>query len=443
MISPVRKGSNSGLAVPVGGLPLPLSLALTPMERRRAVVTGIGLLTPCGIGVDAFWSALDEGRSGVGPITLFDPSRLQTRFAGEVRDFDPVAVLGRKEARRMGRFQQLAMAATELAMGDAGLSGPPVDPSRGAVIIGSSVGGMSDGEAQFIRALEKGPEAIHPFFILQVLSNMVPAYVSIRWGFRGVNLAPSTACATGAHAIGEAVLRIRNGEADVVLAGGAEAPLCTMAVAGFNQLRALSTRNDDPEGACRPFDGGRDGFVMSEGAAILVVEELEHARKRGATIYGEVAGYGTSADAHSLTSPAPGHRGGQECMERALADAGLTPSDIHYVNAHATGTPVGDPLEVEAFQAVFGDAASSVPLGSTKSMTGHMLAAAGAAEAAVCLLAMERGRIPPTTNLTDPDPGSTVDHIPLESRSARVEAALSNSFAFGGTNASLVLTTLT
>ncbi|MEX2526960.1 MAG: beta-ketoacyl-ACP synthase II [Gemmatimonadota bacterium] len=410
--------------------------------QRRAVVTGLGLITPCGIGVEPFRQAIDQGRSGIGPIKCFDASNLQTRFAGEVRDFDPIGALGRKEARRMDRFQQFAMVGAELAMEDAGLSGPPADPSRGAVIIGSSVAGLAAAQEEHTRALARGPGAIHPFFILQVLSNMAPSYVSIRWGFRGLNLAPNSACATGAHAIGEAARRIRSGEIDVALAGGAEAPLCMMAIGGFNQLRALSTRNDDPEGACRPFDAARDGFVMSEGAAIVVVEELDHARNRGARIYGEVAGYGTSADAYHVTAPAPEHRGGRECMEAALRDAGLSPSEIDYVNAHAAGTPTGDPLEVEAFRAVFGHRAASIPMSSTKSMTGHMLAAAGAAEAAVCLLAMQSGRIPPTINLTDPDPKSGVDHVPLVSRPAQIRTAVSNSFGFGGTNATLVLRAL-
>jgi 3-oxoacyl-[acyl-carrier-protein] synthase II len=287
--------------------------------------------------------------------------------------------------------------------------------------------------------MERGPRGIDPTFILQVLGNLVPAYVSIRWGFKGTNLSTNSACATGAHAIGEAMRMIQFDQADIALAGGAEAPLAMMAIAGFNQIRALSTRNDEPQRASRPFDRDRDGFVMSEGAAVLLLEELDHARSRGARIYAELCGYGTSADAFHVTSPAPDHEGGQRCMRSALRDAGLQPRDIGYVNAHAASTPVGDPLEVAALRGVFGADTPAVPMSSTKSMTGHMMGAAGAIELAVTGLALQRGILPPTINLESPEIGGDVDYVPNVARPARIDATLSNSFGFGGTNACLVL----
>ena len=403
------------------------------------MLTGMGLVTPCGIGVEPFWDSLVHGRSGIGPLTLFDASLTETRIGGEVKAFDPLEYMERKEARRMGRFQQLAMAAAHLALEDGALACPPADPERAAVVIGSAVAGLVTAEREYKRALEHGAGSISPTFILQILGNMVPAYVSIRWGFKGTNFSTSSACATGAHAIGEAMRMIQFDHADIALAGGAEAPLGLMAIGGFNQLRALSTRNDEPERASRPFDRDRDGFVMSEGAAVLLLEELGHAESRGARIYGELCGYGTSSDAFHVTSPAPEHEGGQRCMRSALRDAGLQPADVGYVNAHAASTLVGDVLEVAALRGVFGEHTPRVPMSSTKSMTGHMMGAAGAAELAVTALALQRGVLPPTINLDSPEIAEGVDYVPNVARRASIEAAISNSFGFGGTNASLVL----
>jgi len=406
--------------------------------KRRVAVTGIGVVSPCGTGVDRFWESLACGRSGIGPITLFDASALETRFAGEVRDFDPHPYMDRKEARRMDRFQQFALAAAELAMRDAAYEVAPADADRAAVIIGSAVAGLVAAEREYDKAREKGAGSVNPFFILQILGNMAPAYIAIRYGMKGPNWCMNSACATSAHAIGEAMRLIQRGEADVALAGGAEAPIGFMAIAGFNQLRALSTRNDAPQRASRPFDQDRDGFVISEGAAVLLLEELGHAARRGGRVYAELTGYGASADAHHLTAPAPGHEGGQRCMRAALRDAGLEPQDVEYINAHAASTSVGDVLEIEAIAEVFGRHARSVAVSSTKSMTGHMTGAAGAAEAAAAVLALDRGIIPPTINVDHLDPRIELDCVPNVARPAPLNAVMSNSFGFGGTNATLI-----
>lgn len=404
----------------------------------RVVVTGMGLVTPCGTGVEATWEALTEGRSGIGPITLFDAGEMATRFAGEADDFDPGDFLGRKEVRRMERFHQLAVVAADMALADSGFAVAGGDADRAAVIVGSAIGGLAFAETEYRKALEKGPGAVSPFFILQVLPNMAPAQIAIRHGFKGPNWSTNSACSTSAHAVGEGMRLIQRGDADVVLAGGAEAPIGFMAVAGFNAIRALSTRNQDPEAASRPFDRDRDGFVLAEGSAVLLLEGLEHALDRGAAIRAELAGYGATADAHHLTAPAPGHEGGRRCMLQALEDAGLAPGAVDYVNAHATSTPLGDPMEAEAIRAVFGKRARTLPVSSTKSMTGHMTGAAGAAEAAFGILAMERGTIPPTINLDHPEEGIDLDLVPNAARSAELSVVMSNSFGFGGTNASLV-----
>ena len=409
------------------------------MTRRRVAVTGIGLITPCGTGVERSWDALVHGQSGIGRIESFDASRLQTQVAGEVRDFAPEDYIDRKQLRRMDRTQHFAMAAAEMAMQDAAYTVTPADAERAAVLIGSAVGGLAQAETTAIQAHRDGPEVVSPFFLLQLLINMAPGLVAIRHGFKGPNWSTSSACATSAHALGEAMRMIQRGDADVALAGGAEAPLGFMCVAGFNALRALSTRNDDPEGASRPFDAGRDGFVLAEGAAILLLEELEHARARGARIHAELLGYGATADAHHITAPAPEHEGGQRCMRAALRDAGVAPEDVDYLNAHATATPVGDVLEVEAIKHVFGDHVRRMPVSSTKSMTGHMTGAAGAAEAAITILALTHGVIPPTINLEQQDPRIDVDCVPNVARPAALSVAMSNSFGFGGTNASIVI----
>lgn len=405
---------------------------------RRVVVSGIGLITPCGTGVERTWSALVEGRSGIRAIPELENSGLATRFAGRVVDFEPAEFMDRKQVRRLDRFQQFALAAAEMAVRDASLPVPPAAAERAAVIVGSGIGGMVLAEREYARVLEEGPGVISPFFILNLLPNMAPAQIAIRHGFKGLNLSTNSACATSAHAVGEAMRLIERDEANLVLAGGAEAPIGLMAIGGFNALRALSTRNDDPEGASRPFDRTRDGFVLAEGAAVLLLEERRHALERGAPIRAELVGYGTSADAHHVTAPAPEHEGAQRCMELALRDAGVEPAEVGYVNAHATATPIGDGMEAGAIRAVFGEAADRIPVSSTKSMTGHMTGAAGAAEAAFAILAMERGTIPPTINLHDPDPEIDLDCVPNVARRAEPDVVMSNSFGFGGTNVSLV-----
>ena len=405
---------------------------------HRVAVTGIGLITPLGTGTQATWSGLIQGRSGIAPITSFDASDLATRFAGEVMDFEPEAFLSRKEARRIDRSQQFALAASEMALEDAGFTLSPKVAERAAVIIGSGVGGLTMAEAEFRKVLDRGVRALNPLFILGILPNMAPAQVAIRHGFKGPNWGTNSACATSAHAVGEAARLIRCGDAVVALAGGTEAPICLMGMAGFGALRALSTRNEDPEGASRPFDQDRDGFVLSEGSAVLLLEEWEHAQARGARIYGELVGYGVSGDAHHLTAPAPSHEGGQRCMRLALAQAGLAPEQVEHINAHATATEIGDRLEAEALRGVFGEFAGRIPVSATKSMTGHMTGAGGAAEAAFALLALHHGIIPPTINLHNPEVGLGLDLVPLEARKAQVDVAMSNAFGFGGTNVSLV-----
>ncbi len=408
--------------------------------RRRVVVTGLGLLTPCGTGVEKSWQALVQGRSGIGPITLFDAARLDTRIAGEVRDFQPEDFIERRELRRMDRFQQLAVAASDMAMRDSGLQVTPQNAHRVATIVGSGIGGIASLEEQHRKALEKGPDRVSPFFILQMIPNLAAGYVSMRHGLKGPSWCTNSACSTSAHALGEALRGIQRGVFDVALAGGAEAPVCLLGVAGFNAMKALSTRNDAPEAASRPFDVDRDGFVLAEGAGIVVLEELEHARARGARIYAELAGYGASSDAHHPTAPAPAHEGGQRCMRLALEEAGLAPGDIGYLNAHGTSTDIGDALEAEAIEAVFGEHTARLAVSSTKSMTGHMNGAAGAAEAIISVLALTRGVLPPTLNLERQDARIRLDCVPQRAREVRVGAVMSNSFGFGGTNVSLVFT---
>ncbi len=407
--------------------------------RRRVVVTGLGLLTPCGIGAEASWAEVRRGASGIAPITLFDASMLQTRFAGEVKGFAPEEFMDRKQARRLYRYQQFALAAAEMAMKDGALTIDRTAAERAAVIVGSCVGGLAGAEDATIAARPSSPERVSPFFILNVLINMAASHISIRFGFKGPALATNSACATSAHALGEAMRLIQRGEIDVALAGGAEAPIGFMCIAGFNAIRALSTRNDDPAAASRPFDADRDGFVLGEGAGILLLEELEHARRRGARIYAELAGYGASADAFHMTAPAPGHEGAQRCMQSALADASLGPSDIDYINAHATATPQGDVAEAAAICAVFGAAAHRIPVSSTKSMTGHLTGAAGAAEAILSILAIRDHIVPPTSNLDRLDTAIDLDCVAHVARPVPLHAVMSNSFGFGGTNAALVI----
>ncbi|MBJ6762058.1 beta-ketoacyl-ACP synthase II [Myxococcaceae bacterium JPH2] len=406
--------------------------------RRRVVVTGLGLISPCGTGVEKSWDALVNGRSGVGPITLFDASRLDCRIAGEVRDFHPEDFIDKRELRRMDRFSQFAVAAADMALADSGLGITPANAERVAVIIGSGIGGISSMEETYRRAMEKGPDRISPFFILQMIINLAPGYVTMRHGIKGPSWSTNSACSTSAHALGEAARGIERGDFDAAVAGGAEAPITLLGVGGFAAMKALSTRNDAPQAASRPFDVDRDGFVVAEGAGMVVLEEYEHARSRGARILAELAGYGASSDAHHVTAPAPEHEGAQRAMRTALADAGLKPADIGYLNAHGTSTDIGDLLEMQGVERVFGDAARTLAVSSTKSMTGHMNGAAGAAEAVISILALTRGILPPTLNLERKDPRITLDCVPNVARAQQVDAVMSNSFGFGGTNVSLI-----
>jgi len=407
--------------------------------RRRVVVTGMGCVTPLGCDLESTWAGAVAGRSGVGPITRFDPAGHASRIAGQVPDGLELGDLAPKEARRLDPFVVFAAAAAREALADAALPGDGVDRDRVGVALGTGIGGLLT-LAENDRALcARGPRRVSPFLIPMVIGNMASAWVSIRHGLRGPNLCHTSACASAAHSLGEAARVIQSGAADVMLAGGSEAAVTELGVAGFASMKALSTRNAEPERASRPFDRARDGFVIAEGAGVLVLEDLEHARARGARARAELVGYGASADAAHLTLPDPSGEGAQRCMRLALADAGIGPAEVDYLNAHATGTPAGDPVEAAAIRAVFGPYADGLPVSATKSMTGHLLGASGAVEAIFCVRAIETGRIPPTINLEDPDPACALDHVTDKGRERRVGTALSNSFGFGGTNAALVL----
>lgn len=407
--------------------------------KRRVVVTGVGLITPCGIGADATWGALIQGRSGIGPITKFDATRFDCRIAGEVRGFDPEAYVGKKDVKKMDLFIHYAIAASDLALQQADLRITPEIAERVGVLIGSGIGGMNFFERQHQILLERGPDRLSPFLIPGMIVNLASGQVSIRTGAKGPNSAVCTACATGTHAIGDSFRLIQNGFADAMIAGGTEGVITPLAVGGFCAMKALSTRNDDPEKASRPFDAGRDGFVIGEGAGILVLEELEHARGRGARILAEVAGYGMSSDAYHISSPSEDGDGPIRVMKAALADAGLAPEDVSYINAHGTSTPAGDRIETIAIKAVFGEDAMRIPVSSTKSAMGHLLGAAGGVESGICVLAIKHGMIPPTLNLRNPDPQCDLDYVPQQARRLDVEVALNNSFGFGGTNASIIM----
>ena len=402
---------------------------------RRVVITGLGPVSPIGVGAEAFHQAQLQGRSGIRRITRFDPSPLPVQIAGEV-DVDLEAFIDRREQRRLDRFVQLALVAAELALKDAGLEVDRLDPTRVGTLVGSGIGGMETWEAQSRVFLEKGPNRISPFFIPMMIANMASAHIAMRYGFMGPSSTVVTACATGSDALGSAFRMIQLGEADIVLAGGTEAAVTPMAIGAFGVMRALSTRNHEPEKASRPFTKSRDGFVLSEGAGVLVLEEYEHARGRGARIYAEVVGFGRSADAHHITEPHPEGKGAALAMRAALKDAGIPPEKVGYINAHGTSTPLGDKAEVLAIKQVFGEHAKRLAVSSTKSMTGHLLGAAGAVEAIATAQALYFGVLPPTINLEDPDPELDLDFLP-KPREARVEYALSNSFAFGGQNAVL------
>ena len=408
------------------------------MENRRVVITGIGLVTPLAVGTRATWEALLEGRSGVDVISRFDPSAFDCRIAGEVRDFKPEEWMEKKEVKKADTFIQYAIAASQMAWDDSGLGSADIDPERLGVIIGSGIGGLPSIEETHKKMLERGPGRISPFFIPSLIVNLAAGQVSIRFNAKGPNSAPATACATGAHAIGDSMKVIQRGDADQMICGGAEAVVTPLAVGGFAAMKALSTRNDEPQRASRPWDATRDGFVMGEGSGIVILEEREHALQRGAKIYCELTGYGMTADAYHITSPSEDGDGMSRVMRRALADAGLEPARIDYINAHGTSTPVGDRAETLAVKTLFGEHARKVAISSTKSMTGHLLGAAGGLEAAITALVVKEGRIPPTINYENPDPECDLDYVPNQAREMNVQHALSNSFGFGGTNATLV-----
>ena len=405
----------------------------------RVVITGIGLVTPVGIGTRKAWSALLNGESGIGPITRFDPTDHPVHIAGEVSDFAPEDFIGRKDAKKMDRFIQFSVAGAKLAMADAGLDCPVANPERVGVLVGVGLGGLQTIEEAGEILRTKGAKRLSPFMLPRLISNLAPGQISIALGARGPNFSAVSACATGAHSIGEAAHLIARGDADVMVTGGAEATITPLGVSGFAAMKALSTRNEDPQAASRPFDAGRDGFVAAEGAALLVLESEAHAHARGARIYAELAGYGQSSDAYHITLPHPEGEGAIRAMRNALKHGQIDPSEVQYLNAHGTSTPAGDIAESRAIETVFGDHSSALWVSSTKSMTGHMLGAAGAVEAAICALAIKEGQVPPTINLDEPDPSCTLDYVPNAARQGTIKVALSISFGFGGTNVSLVL----
>jgi 3-oxoacyl-[acyl-carrier-protein] synthase II len=408
------------------------------LTKRRVVITGIGMISPLGIGNEPTWQGLVEGRSGIGPITKFDASAYACRIAGEVRGFEPENWIEKKEVKKSDTFIHYAVAAAQMAIDDSGLDPKLGDPDRFGVIIGSGIGGLPLIEETYRKLVEKGPSRMSPFFIPGLIVNLAAGHVSIRFNAQGPSSAPATACATGAHAIGDAFKIIQYDEADIMFAGGSEAVITPLAVGGFSAMRALSTRNDDPQRASRPWDAGRDGFVMGEGAGILILEEREHAIARGAKIYAEITGYGMSSDAFHITSPSEDGSGMMRVMQRALKSANLQPTDIQYINAHGTSTQVGDKTETVAIKRVFGDHAYKLAVSSTKSMTGHLLGAAGGLESAITALAITNRILPPTINYEIPDPLCDLDYVPNKARPFELVHAMSNSFGFGGTNATLI-----
>ena len=406
---------------------------------RRVVVTGVGLVTPVGLGTQANWDALCAGTSGIGPITRFDAAAFATRFAGEVKNFDPLQFIEKKELKKMDIFIQFAMAAAQFAMDDSGLLITPEVADRVGVFIASGIGGFTTIEKEHIAYLEGGPRKISPFFIPSSIINLASGQVSIRFGAKGPNLATCTACTASAHAIGDSFEIIKRGAADVMISGGAEAAVCPMGVGGFAALRALSTRNDDPQHASRPFDKDRDGFVLGEGAGMVILEELEFAKRRGATIYAEMVGYGMSGDAFHMTAPAEDGDGAFRVMNAAIKSAGIRPDQVDYINAHGTSTPHNDRIETTAIKRSFGDHAHKLAISSTKSMTGHLLGAAGGIEAGITALSVRHQRVAPTINLAQPDEGCDLDYVPNKARDMKITYALSNSFGFGGTNGAILM----
>jgi 3-oxoacyl-[acyl-carrier-protein] synthase II len=405
---------------------------------RRVVVTGIGLVSPVGNGTQANWDALCAGTSGIGPITRFDASGFATQFAGEVKGFDPLQFVEKKELKKMDIFIQFAVAASQYAVDDAGLTVTPQIATRVGVFIASGIGGFTTIEREHKAYLDGGPRKISPFFIPSAIINLASGQVSIRYGAKGPNSATCTACTASAHAIGDSFEIIRRGAADVMIAGGAEAAVCAMGVGGFGALRALSTRNENPQAASRPFDRDRDGFVLGEGAGVLILEELERAQERGATIYAEMVGYGMSADAYHMTAPSEDGDGAVRVMAEAVTSAGIAPDEVDYINAHGTSTPHNDRIETQAIKRAFGEHARQLAVSSTKSMTGHLLGAAGGFEAGITALAVHHQKVPPTINLAHPDEGLDLDYVPNKCRPMRIRHALSNSFGFGGTNGALL-----
>jgi 3-oxoacyl-[acyl-carrier-protein] synthase II len=405
---------------------------------RRVVVTGVGVISPLGTGIEKNWTALINGQSGIGPITRFDVSDFPVKIAGEVRDFNVEDYVDKKESRKMDLFIHYAIGAAKMALDDSGLAINEANAERVGVVVGSGMGGLPAIERYHAALMEGSYRKISPFFIPMSIINLAPGQISIMTGAKGPNISPVSACATGTHAIGDAFRMIQRGDADAVIAGGCESTVCPLGVGGFAVMKALSDRNDEPQAASRPFEKHRDGFVLAEGAGIVVLEEYESARQRGARIYGEVAGYGLTGDAYHLTAPAPEGEGAARCMRMALDTAGVNPEEVDYINAHGTSTHFNDLNETLAIKAVFGAQARKLMVSSTKSMTGHLLGAAGGVEAVYSLLAMTRGVVPPTINYLEPDPECDLDYVPNQARQAGVSIALSNSFGFGGTNATLL-----
>jgi 3-oxoacyl-[acyl-carrier-protein] synthase II len=409
-----------------------------PMERR-VVITGMGAVSPLGLDVPALWQGVREARSGVGPVTLCDTAGLESRIAGEVKGFEPQNYMDRKEVRRNDRFIHFALAATGEALRSAELTITPENAEEIGVIIGSGIGGIATFAEGLNTLRDKGPSRVSPFLVPAMITNMAAGQVSIQYGLKGPNFCPTSACSTGAHAIGEAVETIRRGWAKAIVAGGSEAPITPIGIAAFVSARAISTRNDDPAGASRPFDATRDGFVLSEGGAVMVLEDLEFALARGARIVAEVVGYGLSGDAYHITQPCPGGEGALRAMRLALRHAGLSPDDVDYINAHGTSTPAGDIAETQAIKSLLGERAYRVPVSSSKSQFGHLIGAAGSIEAIITALAIQNDLLPPTINYATPDPQCDLDYVPNAARRGRVDVAISNSFGFGGHNVSLVI----
>ncbi|HRD01471.1 MAG TPA: beta-ketoacyl-ACP synthase II [Candidatus Saccharicenans sp.] len=414
-------------------------MALLYNNKRRVVITGIGLVTPLGVGIEVNWEALLAGRSGIRTITKFDITDFPVKIAGEVTGFDVQQFIDKKEARKMDLFVHYAIAAADLAIKDAGIDLSRLEGEGTGVYVGSGIGGLGSIEETHRVLLEKGPSRVSPYFIIQTIINEAAAHISIRYKARGPNMSNVTACSTGAHAIGESFRMIQFGLADRMITGGAEAPITPLSLAGFSSMKALSERNNEPEKASRPFDAQRDGFVMSEGAGVVLLEELNSALRRGAKIYAEVTGYGLNGDAYHMTAPSPDGDGATRVMKLAIDEAGISPADIQYINAHGTSTPYNDRVETLAIKSLFGDAAKRVAISSTKSMTGHLLGAAGGVEAGITALTIDRQVLPPTINYEFSDPDCDLDYVPNKPRAAQVIYALTNSFGFGGTNASILL----